>query len=148
LDFGFHPDSTALIKVGIDQKNRTLYLQEYLYKKELSTDGIIKELGKLVNRRDLVIADNSEKRLIHDIRERDFNIHPCVKGAGSIKKGIKDILSYKLIVCGESDNLVKELNNYSWNDRKAGIPIDAWNHLLDAMRYAFDRLNRKSLFVG
>jgi phage terminase large subunit len=148
LDFGFHPDATAMLKVGIDQKQRKLYIQECLYKKELSTDGIVSELKKIADRKDLIIADNSEKRLIHDIRDKDFNIHPCVKGAGSIKKGIKDILSYQLIVCGESDNLAKELNNYCWNDRRAGIPIDNWNHLLDGMRYAFDRLNRKSLFVG
>ncbi len=148
LDFGFHPDATALIKLAIDRKKRLLYAKECLYKTELSTHDIVNQLKKLVKPKDLIIADNSEKRLIHDIRNEGFNVHPCVKGAGSIKKGIKDIQGYKIIVCGESDNLVKELNNYVWNDRRAGIPNDNFNHLLDALRYGFDRLNKQSIFVG
>ena len=35
------------------------------------------------------------------------------------------------------ENLEKELNSYVWDDKKAGIPIDANNHLIDAMRYVF-----------
>lgn len=149
LDFGFHPDETAMTKVAIDQKKKLFYIKEVLYKKELSTDGMIKEVKRIANDKDLIIADNSEKRLIHDLRNKGgFNIHPCVKGAGSIKKGITDIQSFKIIVCGESNNLVRELNNYVWNDRKSGVPMDSMNHLCDSFRYGFDRLNRKKIFVG
>ena len=120
-----------------------------LYQKNLSTDAMIERLKQIANEKDLIIADNSEPRLIHDIRTNgNLNIFKCVKGSGSIKKGINDIQSYKIIVCGESNNLVKELSNYVWNDKKAGIPIDANNHLADSFRYAFDRLNRKKIFVG
>jgi len=149
LDFGFHPDETAMTKVSVDQKKKLFYIQEVLFQKELSTDGIINALRQRAKSNDLIIADNSEKRLIHDIRNKGgFNIHPCVKGAGSIKKGITDIHSYKIIVCGESNNLVKELNNYVWNDKKSGVPCDAYNHLCDSFRYGFDRLNRQKIFVG
>lgn len=149
LDFGFHPDETAMCKVAIDHKQMRIYLEEVLYKKELSTDGMIQEVKRIARDSDLIIADNSEKRLIHDLRTKgNFNIHPCVKGAGSIKKGITDIHSYTMIVCGESHNLVRELNNYVWNDKKSGIPQDSMNHLCDAFRYGFDRMNRKKIFVG
>jgi phage terminase large subunit len=149
LDFGFHPDETAMCKVAVDHKKKILYLEEVLYKKELSTDGMIKAIKRIARDTDLIIGDNSEKRLIHDLRNKGgFNIHPCVKGAGSIKKGINDILSYKMIVCGESQNLVRELSNYVWNDRKSGVPNDAMNHLCDAFRYGFDRMSRKKIFVG
>ena len=148
LDFGFHPDPTALIKVAVDHKLKKIYCKEILYKTELSTDAIIDELKKLVNKDELIIADNSEKRLIFDIRKKNFNIHPCIKGAGSVKKGIKDIQSYQIIVTDDSYNLIKELNNYVWNDRRSGIPVDDYNHLLDSLRYAFDRLQRKQIFVG
>ena len=30
---------------------------------------------------------------------------------------------------------MKELKNYAWNDKKAGIPIDNHNHAIDAIRY-------------
>lgn len=149
LDFGFHPDETAMIKVAVNHKSKQLFLEEVLYKKELSTDGMIAELKRIAKPRDLIIADHSEKRLIHDLRTKGgFNIHPCVKGAGSIKKGITDIQSFKIIVCGESNNLVRELNNYVWNDKKSGIPVDSFNHLCDAFRYGFDRMNRGKIFVG
>lgn len=148
LDFGFHPDPTALIKVAVDLKSKIIYCKEVLYKTELSTDAIIDQLRKLVTKDDLIIADNSEKRLIFDIRKKNFNIHPCIKGAGSVKKGIKDIQSFKIVVTDDSFNLIKELNNYVWNDRRSGIPVDDYNHLLDSLRYAFDRLNRKQIFVG
>jgi len=149
LDFGFNPDETAMTKVAVDQKKKLIYIKEMLYQKNLSTDGMIKRLKQIAKEKDLIIGDNSEPRLIYDIRnEGGLNIYPCVKGAGSIKKGITDILSYKIIVCGDSNNLVKELSNYAWNDRKSGVPIDSFNHLADSFRYAFDRLNRKKIFVG
>ena len=148
LDFGFHPDETAMVRLGVNHKKRLIHIEEVLYKKELSTDGMINALKRIASDNDLIIADNSEPRLIHDIRQKGFNIHPCVKGAGSIKKGITDIQSFKIIVCGESDNLIRELNNYVWNDKKSGIPQDSWNHLCDAFRYGFDRMNRKKIFVG
>ena len=142
LDFGFSPDPTAMVKVAIDNKNKYIYVQEEIYKTDLSTkdiEDVIKD--RILNKSDLVVGDCAEKRLIADLKNTGINITKCKKGAGSIKKGIKDILSYTVIVCGESCNLRKELNNYVWNDRKAGVPIDDFNHLLDALRYGFERAN-------
>jgi phage terminase large subunit len=43
---------------------------------------------------------------------------------------------FELIIDPDSINLIKELNNYAWNDKKSGTPFDLFNHLLDAARYA------------
>ncbi len=67
-------------------------------------------------------------------------MRPSVKGAGSILSDLKNMVDYEIIVCGESPNLKTELNNYIWNDKKAGIPVDKFNHLIDPTRYAFKRL--------
>jgi len=142
LDFGFSPDPTAMVKVAVDKKNKLVYVQEEIHKLELSTNDIEKIVKNRVgSKTDLVVADCAEKRLINDLRNTGINITKCKKGAGSIKKGIKDLLSYKIIVCGKSVNLRKELNNYVWNDKKAGVPVDDFNHLLDALRYGFERAN-------
>ena len=72
-----------------------VYVEEHLYKTELSTDNIeerIKDIRE--SNGDLVIADCAEKRLISDLRSKGINIKRCKKGAGSIKKGIKDIQSF------------------------------------------------------
>ena len=56
---------------------------------------------------------------------------------------------YELIITPESHNLKKELNNYAWSNRKAGVPIDNYNHCIDAARYIVDRLCESSeLFIG
>ena len=132
LDFGFNPDPTALIKVGIE--GETIYMEELFYKTDLSTQEIEQHIKLYANSSDLIIADSAEKRLILELYQRDLNVRPCEKGKDSVKNGIGLLKGYKFVVKG--DNLVRELNNYVWNDKKASIPVDNYNHLLDAMRYA------------
>ncbi len=142
LDFGFNPDPCGLIKVAVDQKNKKIYVEEKAYLQNLGTDDIEKLLRDRVEPSGLIMADSAGKITIHDLRQRGLNIQACVKGSGSIIAGLKKIMDYELIVCGSSPNLKTELNNYIWNDKKAGIPIDKFNHLIDPLRYAFDRLIR------
>lgn len=46
---------------------------------------------------------------------------------------------FKLYVTKRSLNLKKELSNYVWKKDKNGkslnVPIDMWNHAIDAVRY-------------
>ena len=56
----------------------------------------------------------------------------------------RDDAHYQIIICGNSYNLEKELNSYVWDDKKAGIPVDSNNHLIDAMRYAYMDSNSKN----
>ena len=141
MDFGYSPDPTTLIKVGLDKKQKRVYVQEMFHDYELSTDDISELIKRSTGKDDLIIADNAEKRLIIELRKKNINILPCKKGADSIRKGLKDLMGYQIVVCGDSRNYVKELNNYVWNDRKAGVPIDAYNHCIDPTRYAMERLS-------
>ena len=101
----------------------------------------------MTKQNELIVADNAEKRLISEIRSKGFNVQPCKKGPDRIKMGIKSLQDYRLIVCGDSPNLITELSSYRWNDKKSGIPHDDHNHLIDPTRYAFDRLtNMVSIF--
>lgn len=147
LDFGFNPDPCGLIKVAVDRSLKKVYLEEKAYLKDLSTDDIVSLLKRLTKQNELIVADNAEKRLISEIRSKGFNVQPCKKGPDSIKMGIKSLQDYRLIVCGDSPNLITELSSYRWNDKKSGIPHDDHNHLIDPTRYAFDRLtNMVSIF--
>ena len=82
-----------------------------------------------------IIADNSEPRLIDELYSMGLNIDACVKGAGSVAEGITLMQDYKLIITPGSINIVKELNNYVWSNRKAGVPVDMYNHSIDGIRY-------------
>jgi len=135
MDFGYSNDPTTLVKVAIDNKSMKLYASTLLYQTGLTTTGIAEHLKDLVNPNDLIIADNAEPRLIAELVELGYNVRPCVKGPDSIRKGIKDLQSYEIIVDPLDSHLKKELNNYIWNSKKAGVPIDDYNHIIDPLRY-------------
>lgn len=147
LDFGFTNDPTALILKG--EKNDELYVQELIYEPGLidiinphdlnipSLEGRMKQLGV---RRDLTIwADCAEPKAIANINAMGFNCKPAQKPAGSIIEGINIVQRYKIRPTKDSKNLINELENYTWKKNKSNDsinePIDAFNHLLDPLRY-------------
>lgn len=145
-DYGFSEDPTTLIKVAVDRKRKRAYLKELLYSDSPMDTGAIHDANTtLIDRKnDLIIADSAEQRLISELRKRDENILPCIKGPGSVNAGIKGLQEYLIVVDPDSNNLKTELNNYTWSDKKAEIPIDDYNHLIDAGRYAFTYLTNDS----
>lgn len=141
-DFGFSNDPTTLIKVAIDHKKKIIYAKECFYNANGLTTEQIYSLNKAHIERpnDLIIADSAEPRLIHEIAAKGMNIQKTTKGQGSVLYGINKMLEYKIIITSESKNLEIELSNYIWNDKKSGIPIDDYNHLIDSLRYSVVRL--------
>ena len=139
-DWGFASDPSTLVKVAVNEKTKTLYLQECLYAQGLSTNEFINAF-KTICDKSMIVADNSELRLINEIRREGINIYPVVKKPNSILAGIKKMQGYNMIVSKDSINLIKELNNYHWIDKNhKQVPIDKYNHILDAVRYALTRL--------
>src|SRR5690606_1247968 len=136
MDWGFSSDPTTLVQVSVDRPNKRLYLKEHCYRARMVTSDIVQMLSEKVGLRPKIIADSAEPRLIAEIAKKGFNIHPAIKGPGSISAGIALLLDWNLIIDPESVNLIKEANNYQWNDKKSGVPVDAWNHLWDPIRYA------------
>lgn len=134
IDFGFVSDPSAAVKVAVNSKTRIIYLEELIYKPFLTT-GDIYNLLKSEGRRE-IIGDNSEPRLIEELKRAGLNIKPCQKGAGSVKEGILLMNDYKIIVSPNSTNIIKELNHYRWSDTKKETPVDLYNHIIDASRYA------------
>jgi phage terminase large subunit len=145
MDFGFKDDPTTLIKVGIDKKNEKIYLEEVLYTKGKIGTEIYNMTHDIVDNKE-IIGDQAEGRLIEELKRKGLNIKECTKGAGSIKEGIKLMQEYELVVSPSSTNLIKELNNYVWSDRRSESPVDMYNHCIDAIRYAVShRLKRPSI---
>lgn len=135
LDFGFSIDPDALVKVAVYKKRRIIYAKQLMYKNGQSTSQLVTVLKRYISPTEVIIADSAEGRLIGDIRKQSFNIKPTKKKQGSVVEGIKIVQDYQLIIDEDSTDLIKELNNYAWHDKKSETPIDAYNHLLDALRY-------------
>jgi phage terminase large subunit len=146
-DYGFSVDPTTLVRVAVDKKTKKIYVDECFYNKnQLGTEAIY-ELNKahLLKPSDLIIADSAEPRLIDELRRKGLNIRGAIKGQGSVTAGITQMQDYLIIVTERSINTCKELSNYCWNDKKAGIPIDDFNHTLDPVRYTLKELTQTAL---
>lgn len=66
---------------------------------------------------------------------------------GTIESGIQKLQDYKIIIHPRCENVAFEIENYVWaEDRKTGEmvnkPIDDFNHLMDALRYATDDISK------
>lgn len=144
LDFGYVNDPDACVKVAIDEKKELIYLEEVFYKKRQKIGELCETVKQLPKGQ--IVADSAEQRLIDYLRANaGRSIRAVKKGQGSVMQGLKLMQNYKIIVCGRSDNLIKELRNYIWSDKTKLAPIDAWNHIIDSARYVvFTYSARKS----
>ena len=131
-DYGFSIDPTTLVEIAIDKKRKIIYAKEHLYKPKLTTTEIA-HINKTICGNKLIVGDSAEPRLIDELAKLGCKIVGVVKGAGSIASGVALMQDYELIVEGE--NIGKELNNYVYTDKGSKLFSDAWNHIIDAIRY-------------
>lgn len=154
LDFGFN-DPCALIECIPTQNTpelREVGVRELIYETELTTEQLIFAMEKVIppeKRHRPIYCDSAEPDRIKAIRLAGFNAKPAKKGK-SIIDGIDFVKTCFLFVVRGGDNLVKELNSYSWKEDKDGntqdVPIDIYNHTLDALRYALITHLKKANF--
>ena len=134
-DYGFSNDPSTLVKTSIDKSNKVIYVKLLMYKQGLTTSQIA-SLNTSHAGKSLIVGDSAEPRLISELKALGNNVVPTIKGADSIVYGISLLQDYDLVIDEDSVDLIKELNNYSWLERKSKTPCDKYNHAIDALRYA------------
>ena len=151
LDFGYTNDPTAI--VDIYEYDGGLILDEQLYKTGYKNRQIASFILALPEPDTLVIGDSSEPKSIDEISEAGVTILGAKKQKQEEDGGKKSYLNWsigimqdkKIRVTRRSKNLIKEKDNYSWKEDRDGnslnVPIDAWNHALDAARYGIVSLH-------
>jgi len=132
MDQGFN-DPTTLVKINVDKKRRKIYLHECYYKTGKTETDIFNEIKEEVGK-NRIWCDSAVPMLITGLYRKGLNIKSCDKP--KIMDSINVILDYEIIVTPDSVNLINELNNYRWSDKRQDEPIDAFNHAIDAARYA------------
>lgn len=135
MDFGFSVDPTTLVATYIDKAQKLLYLKELIYQPKLTTSQI-QSLALEYAGKGAIVADSAEPRLITELSSKGLNMIAAEKGQGSVTGGIAMMQDFTIIVDPSSTNLIKELNNYAWLDKGRISPMDAFNHCIDAARYA------------
>lgn len=145
LDFGFTNDPTARVQVLADPRKKILWARQRTYRTHMQNRHIIEDLQEDgVGRHTEIYADCAEPKSIADIKEAGFNVIPCDKDApvrsDKLKFQLQWMQGWTLYVTKDSIDLIRELRNYVWAKDKDGNalnePIDKFNHLLDALRYA------------
>ena len=144
LDFGYTNDPAALFCGLIDRATKTLWVFDEMYKTGMSNENIADTIKRDGYAKERITGDCAEPKSID--RLRDLGIHrirPSRKGKDSVNNGIDFLQDYRIIIHPKCVNFITEISNYTWDtDSKTGkrlnVPIDDFNHLMDAMRYAVE----------
>ena len=153
MDFGYTNDPTTLI--ALYKYNNAYIFDEVIYQKKLLNSDI-SDLLKANEVTDIIYADNAEPKSIAELKNYGHTVLPCIKGKDSIVYGINLINQNEIYITSRSKNLIKELQSYIWivdkEGNKVNKPIDAFNHCIDAARYAItsqlDNPTRGQYFIS
>ncbi len=151
LDFGYTNDPTALFCGLIDQVSKEIYVFDELYKQALINSAIAHEISNMGYAKEVIRADAAEPKSIDELRGAGLvRIRAAEKGKDSIASGIQFVQGYKIIIHPRCVNFITEISNYSWDKDKFGNalnkPIDDFNHLMDAMRYALEPFKKGNTY--
>lgn len=142
LDFGYTNDPSALFCGLLDTNNKQLFVFDEMYAKGMSNRKIADTIRDLGYGKERITADSSEPKSIDELRYMGLRVKPAVKGRDSVRNGIQWIQDLEIIIHPRCVNFITEISNYIWDKDKFGTPlnepIDDFNHLLDAMRYALE----------
>ena len=151
LDFGYVNDATALFCGIIFEQEKLLYVFDELYEKNLSNEKIAEKIFKMGYSKEKIIADSAEPKSIDRLYDLGIRgIKAARKGKDSIVNGIDYLQDFKIIVHPICVNFLLEIQNYAWqtdkNGKQINKPIDDFNHLMDAMRYATEDFAKGDIF--
>ena len=151
LDFGYTNDPTAFIAAIVDQENKELYIFDEHYQKAMTNEDIANMIKYKGYSKETITADSAEPKSIDDIKSKGiYRIKAAKKGKDSILNGIQNIQNYKIIIHPKCENFLIEINNYVWSNKNGIVinkPIDDFNHLMDALRYAMEDTKKSGLVI-
>ena len=137
MDFGYTNDPSTL--VALYKWNDAYIFDEVFYRKGMLNSDIANYI-KSEKISELIYADSAEPKSIDEIRNYGIDITGAPKGRDSIMYGINLLNENEVYITSRSHNIKRELQSYTFAKDKSGEtlnrPIDAFNHSLDAMRYA------------
>lgn len=144
IDFGFTHDATTFPRLAVDLENKELWIYAEHYEHAMTTDDIYNMIVNADMQNALITADSAEQRLIAELRSKGIKrIVPSIKGAGSINAGLDFMKQFKIYIHPSCVKTIEEFDTYIYKQDKDGKwlnePIDANNHIIDAIRYALER---------
>lgn len=139
LDFGYTNDPTAGVKVA--KVGNNIFIHELCYEAGIAPIQLkqIFELNGFTE--NTTIYTEHDPDMVTQLRSLGLYCLPANKGKGSINAGISKLKEYNVYYTASSKNLAEERKRYMWvkdkiTEKPTNTPIDTYNHLLDAIRYA------------
>ena len=145
VDWGFYPDKYAFVRLYYDHNSETIYFIDEIYENKLTnrkTADMI--LSKGYDDYE-IICDSAEPKSVTDYRDFGLPARGAIKGPGSIEYSMKWWQGRKIVIDPtRTPGVSKEFKKYEYDRDKDGNVISGYpdrdNHLIDASRYATDRL--------
>jgi PBSX family phage terminase large subunit len=148
VDWGWFPDPFAFIRLHYDRARETIYLMDEIYQNKLTNEAS----GNIIIQRGYkdayITCDSAEPKSVTDYRAMGLQAKASVKGPGSVDYGMKWLQRRKIVIDRKrTPNAYNEFVNYEYDRNKDGDIISGYpdenNHLIDATRYAVERISRR-----
>ena len=151
LDFGYANDPSAFFCGLIDVANKEIYVFDEIYKNAMKNRQIAEEIIRKGYGKEKIVADSQEPKSIDELYDLGLKgVRKSRKGRDSINNGVQYIQDYKIIIHPRCVNFITEISNYMWDkdkfDNPVNKPVDDFNHLMDAMRYALESYSKGPTF--
>lgn len=151
LDFGYTNDPSAFFCGLIDVANKEIYVFDEIYKNAMKNRQIAEEIIRKGYGKEKIVADSQEPKSIDELYDLGLKgIRKSRKGRDSVNNGVQYIQDYKIIIHPRCVNFITEILNYMWDkdkfDNPINKPVDDFNHLMDAMRYALESYSKGPTF--
>ncbi len=151
LDFGFTHDPTALIGCVVDEGKREIFIFDEIYQRGMLNSDIAQGILDRGYGKCRIIADSAEPKSIAELRRLGISkITGAKKGPDSLRHGIQRLCGYEMVIHPRCVHTKEELESYIWQESGGmlqNIPVDCNNHLMDALRYATEGLDRNILVL-
>ena len=142
MDFGFSHDPTTLVRCLVHTGRREIYADELLWQTGMTNPEIAAALKGYGLRRSggpTVWADSAEPKSITEVANFGLNVRGCDKRV-RVAEQLQAMRGWTIYVTKRSVHLLDEGRKYLYKQRPDGSwtndPIDFFNHLIDALRYA------------
>ncbi|MEQ4486718.1 PBSX family phage terminase large subunit [Cohnella silvisoli] len=153
LDFGYRHDPSGFVAALVNEQQKKLYIYDEHYEQAMTNSDIAEMLKRKGHTKERIIADSAEPKSIDELYSLGINrIRGAEKGPDSINVGIQYLEQYEIIVHSyRCPNTAMELASYLWAQDKTGRflkkPIDEFNHIMDALRYAMEQIRHGANFT-